>query len=205
MHWTSRFALTLVASVLSFAAAGQQPPSSPTVTNYEAPGNLESTHALGCISPDQILDTYTPADLYPAAAACIIDNRTEDGIYLYVVAGAYSRYDTMRVADKTAHDAPMLLRLRSFQPVGHERMKQFDDQVVSFLDSDAGYVAICRAVLHLGPPNYFPRYMTQHGMGAFLDSKASNPLQDIDPASSWLAVMEDYLHCHFVLPKSESD
>jgi len=91
MHWTSRFALTLVASVLSFAAAGQQPPSSPTVTNYEAPGNLESTHALGCISPDQILDTYTPADLYPAAAACIIDNRTEDGIYLYVVAGAYSR------------------------------------------------------------------------------------------------------------------
>lgn len=205
MHWTSRFALIVVASALSFAASGQQPPSSPAVTNYEAPGNLQSTHALGCISPDQILDTYTPADLYPAAAACIINNRTEDGIYLYVVAGAYSRYDALRVTDKTAYDAPVLLRLRSFRPVGVERMKQFDAQVLSFLQNDTKHVVLCQKVLHLGPPKYFPRYMTQHGMGAFLSPQGSNQVQDIDPAISWLVVIKDYVKCDFVIPKAKSD
>jgi hypothetical protein len=204
MHWIIKPALVMAVAVLSFNATGQEAPP-PAVTNYETPGNLESTHALGCISPDQILDTYTPADLYPAAATCIINNRTEDGIYLYVVAGAYSRYDTLRVPDKTAHDAPMVLRLRSFQPVGHERMKQFDDQAVSFLDDDTNHVSICMKLLHLGPPRYFPRYMTQHGMGAFLNPKTSNHLQDIDPAGSWLTVMKDYTHCEFALPKSKSD
>lgn len=201
MHWIAKLALTVAAAALSFSAAGQQQQSPPAVTNYETPGNLESTHALGCISPDQILSTYTPADLYPAVAACIINNRTEDGIYLYVVAGAYSRYDALRVTDESAHDAPMLLRLRSFRPVGLERMKQFGDRVVSFLQDDTKHLALCYKLLHLGPPRYLPRYMTQHGMGAFLDPKASNQLKDIDPASSWLTLMKDYTKCDFVLPK----
>ena len=195
MRWTSRFAFTVVASVLSFAAAGQQPPSSPTVTNYQAPGNLESTHALGCISPDQILDTYTPADLYPAVAACIAQNKVENGIYLYTVAGSYNQYDIMRVADESAHDASMPMRLRAFQPIGGQRMKQFAMQYSEYIHDNNNHRALCQRLLRIGPPHYFPRYMTQHGMDAFLKPNAADQLKKIDPAANWHKILSDYAQC----------
>lgn len=203
MSHAARLALSATLFAACFVASAQDSAVSPRVTRYEAPGNLQPTHTLECIDPDKILNTYTPADLYPAVASCIVQSRTDDAIYLYVVAGAYGQYDTLRVADKSAHDAPMLLRMHAFNPIGIERMQQFNSQVLPFLQDDAKHLDLCYKLLHLGPPRYFPRYMTQHGMSAFMKSDAPDQVQDIDPVTNWLQIMKDYVHCDVALPKSD--
>lgn len=120
-----------------------------------------------------------------------------------MVAGAYGQYDALRVADESAHDAPMLLRLRSFNPVGTERMQQFNAQVLPFLQNDAKHLDLCHKLLHLGPPRYLPRYMTRHGMAAFTKPSTSDQVRNIDPVTSWLQIMKDYVKCDVALPKSD--
>ena len=203
MTHTAKLALFATLSAMGATSSAQDAAVSPQVTHYEAPGNLAPTHTLGCIGPDKILNTYTPADLYPAVASCILQGSTDDAIYLYVVAGAYGQYDALRVADKSAHDAPMLLRLRAFTPVGTARMQQFNSLVLPLLQDDTKHLALCYKLLHLGPPRYFPRYMTQHGMGAFQNPGASDQVLDIDPVTNWLQIMKDYVQCDVALPKSD--
>jgi hypothetical protein len=202
MHYATKRILFVALLSACFVASAQDSAVPSRITHYEAPGNLQPTHTLDCIRPDEILDTYTPADLYPAAASCIAQNRTDDAIYLYVVAGAYGQYDALRVADKSAHDAPMLLRMRAFTPVGMERMQQFNAKLLPFLQDDVKHLALCHKLLHLGPPRYFPRYMTQHGMSAFTSPGATDQVQDIDPVTNWLQIMKGYVKCVVVLPKS---
>ncbi len=64
---------------LAGAATAQTAPA-PQVIDHETAGNLAATHALGCLAPTAIESAYTPADLYPAAAACVTQGRTEEGI-----------------------------------------------------------------------------------------------------------------------------
>lgn len=203
MTHAARLVLFATLSAAGFTSSAQDAAVSSQVTQHEAPGNLASTHTLGCIGPDKILNTYTPADLYPAVASCIVQGSTDDAIYLYVAAGAYGQYDTLRVADKSAHDAPTLLRLHAFTPVGTERMQQFSSRVLPFLQNDTKHLALCYKLLHLGPPRYFPRYMIQHGMGAFLKPGTPDQVLDIDPVTNWLQIMKDYVQCDVALPKSD--
>ncbi|OOG47801.1 hypothetical protein B0E50_10120 [Rhodanobacter sp. C01] len=120
---------------------------------------------------------------------------------MYIIAGAYGQYDTLRVTDETAHDAPALLRLQAFKPIDVERMKVFQEQILSELQKEKPHSDLCNLLLDLGPPRYYPRYMVQHGMDAFLKPKASDLAPNFDSASHWLVVMKDYLKCDVVVQK----
>lgn len=205
MHHIAKLAAVFALSAFGCAASARSAAPPPGVVHHEAPGNLDSRYALGCITPDRISSTYTPADLYPAVADCIRQDRAEDAIVLYVVSGAYSLYDMLRVTDKSAHDAPALLRTHAFRPIGEQRMKEFSPKIVAYLQNEATHNDLCGKLLNLGPPRYFPSYMTQHGMDAFLAPDASKAVGDIDPAAAWLAVMSDYAKCEIVLPKPASE
>lgn len=89
---------------LATPAEGQQQ-RPPTIRNFNTPGNLESTHNLGCIETKEALPQYNPIDLYKAASTCIAVNRYDDAVRLFSLAGAYGKYDMLRVSDVTAHQA----------------------------------------------------------------------------------------------------
>lgn len=169
----------------------------PNITNYEAQGNLESTNNVRCVGPDGLSRKFTPPDMYRAAAICAQQDMNKEGTFLVALAGAYGKFDTLRVADKTAHNAPNISRMTSFASLDANKISTLQANMKATFSDPAALAAICNDVIRIGPPDYFPRYMIQHGMGVFIqDPKAGNGLVDgFDASAAWSQTLGSYLHC----------
>ncbi len=188
-------AFATIGLLLVSGCASQEAPKKGAVTSYEAPGNLESTHALGCIPGSSVTAQYTPADLYPAFAKCVMADRFAEATDLYAFAFAFAVYDTKRVPDKTAHQAIMVLQLENMSALPDEKKRAFGEyfERVSVPGSPSA-TAICDELRRVGPPQYEPRYMIQHGMGA-ASGQPSAPPSDFDSAATWSAVLKEQIRC----------
>lgn len=165
------------------------------VVDHQAEGNLESNHSLGCIDSAAVRNTYTPADLYPSVAACVESGDVENGAVLYALAGAYGSFDTLRVADRSAHQAITVLQMQALGPLPQQKKGGFQQDIKSMTEDPVRLVALCMEVRRIGPPEYVPRYMIQHGMGAFLPDKDDGLNSAFDGATAWEQVLTSYLHC----------
>lgn len=166
------------------------------VTNYETEGNLEVTHDIGCVDSAELKNIYSSADLYKGFAKCISDGAYERGILLFALAEVYGRYDTLRVADPTAHQATTVLRMTYLDSFDESKKLAFFDKLKVVLGTPDGLKSICSEVRKIGAPTYFPRYMIQHGMGAVLDDTSKDGLIDsFDSESAWEQSLDSYLHC----------
>lgn len=166
------------------------------IKKYEAPGNLESENDIGCVGPAKLKNTYTPADLYKAVSSCARQNKYEEGAYMFALAGVYGRYDTLRVADKSAHQAVLVLVMQSFGSLDKEKEAAFKESLKKTLGNPDERKQVCKLIDTLGPPAYYPGYMIQHGMGAFLDKPSENGLvTDFDSKAAWEKSLDTYLHC----------
>lgn len=166
------------------------------VTNYETEGNLEVTHDIGCADSGGLKNVYSPADLYQGLARCIGDGNYERGVLLFALAGVYGRYDTLRVADETAHQATTVLRMTYLDSFDEAKKLAFLGKLKEVLGTPDGLKNICSEVRRIGAPAYFPRYMIQHGMGAVLDDIPKDGLvAGFDPESGWETSLDSYLHC----------
>lgn len=164
--------------------------------NYEAPGNLESTYDIGCPDASKLSNKYTPADLYRAVSKCAEQGAHKEGAFLFALAGVYGRYDTFRVADATAHQAVTVLLMQAFARLSKEKKIALKDGIKNALGNAEGRAAMCKDVVRIGPPNYYPRYMIQHGMDAFLKKGPSDGLvKDFDAEAAWQKSLDTYLHC----------
>jgi hypothetical protein len=180
-------ALTLLAASAAGAAE---------VRNHEASGNLESTHDLGCVGSTRLSPTHTPPDLYRALEQCVQRDAYEEATFLFALAGVYGRFDTLRVADRSAHQAVTVLVMQTFGAVGESKTAAFRKRLQESLGSPAGLASTCAEIRRIGPPGYHPRYMIQHGMGAFVKSGSSDGLvPGFDAASAWKSSLDGYLHC----------
>ena len=170
--------------------------SQPRIQNYEAPGNLESKNDLGCIGADKVENIYTPTDLYTAVSKCANSGMYKQGAFLFAVAGVYGRFDTLRVADKSAHQAVAVIRMQTLSTLDKGKQTAFQESLKANLGNPNGLAAACKEILRIGPPNYFPRYMIQHGMGAFLKSDEGDGLvKDFNAKAAWKQSLDTYLHC----------
>ena len=167
------------------------------VKSHEAPGNLESTHDVGCVGSDRLQPSYTPADLYRATSQCVRRAEYRDAVFLFAMAGVYGRYDTLRVADKSAHQAVTVLQMQALGPLPQERREAFGTVVQQTLGSPDGLASVCKELRRIGPPRYHPRYMIQHGMGAFLtDGTTPDGLvTPFDGVAAWKRALDTFLHC----------
>lgn len=166
------------------------------VTNYETEGNLEVTHDIGCVDSGGLKNVYNSADLYKGLAKCINDGAYERGVLLFALAGVYGRYDTLRVADPTAHQATTVLRMTYFDSLEEARKLTFLAKLKETLGTPDGLKRVCSEVRKIGAPAYFPRYMIQHGMGAVSDDTSKGGLIDgFDSESAWEKSLGSYLHC----------
>lgn len=188
--------LSLLTTILVAACAA--PPNTTSITKFEAPGNLQALDNLGCVQPDALLNTYTAADLYHINAECIERKDLESAVYASALGGVYARYDTMRVADRTAHQAQTVLMLNLGNSLPEEDAKEFYARLSEAAGNPERLAAICARIRTIGAPQYHPAYMIQHGMGAFLGGGYSDDeglVENFDSASAWEKALDTYLHC----------
>ena len=163
------------------------------IQNYEAQGNLISENNLGCVGPEKLSNKYTPADLYKATAKCINQNNNEKAVFLFALAGVYGRFDTLRVADETAHQAVTVLLMETFGSLDEHKKDTFKKVLMNTFKER---VILCKKIVLIGPPDYYPIYMIQHGMGAFLGRKANSDIvANFDVQAAWKKSLDTYLHC----------
>lgn len=165
-------------------------------TNYETVGNLESKYSLGCIELNQLKRQYTPADLFPAATACLKEHKYKESVRLYAAAGTYGNFDKRRVSDKSAHQAISALIITTFTPTA-KPLKETLEPYFSILEQqnseEMSY--ICKNIEAAGSPSYYPSYMIQHGLNTF-NPNAKNPMVNgFDADKNWQSTLQEYLHC----------
>lgn len=166
------------------------------VTNYETPGNLQANAPLGCVPISEVTNKHTPADIYPGMAACIKAADYEKAAPLFAVAGAFGRFDQLRVSDSTARQAITVLQLKYADDLTKEQRENFVRTLQSMLSPGSSQLAVlCSAVEPKGPPDYLPTYMIQHGMGAFSTQTSNGLKYGFDSDKGWKDSLNGYLHC----------
>jgi hypothetical protein len=188
--------------VLLVSACASRPeesrPKSTLITNYEAPGNLQARTDLGCIKVEALKSTYTAADLYRSNAECVRAKDLDSAVYLSALAGVYARYDSMRVADQSAHQAEAVLSMNFASSLTEDEQKAFMARLSAVAGDPASLATLCSRIRVIGPPNYHPTYMIQHGIDAFTGGSGDGLVSNFDSAASWEKSLDAYLHC----PKS---
>lgn len=163
------------------------------ITNYESKDNLKSFHHLDCIDATAVKSEYTPADIYPAAKTCVDQEDFARAARLFAIAGVYGRFDTLRVADVSAHQAIAVLQLNFFGQLDGAAKEKLQTTVRAIAGSDQ-LAQTCALVRKLGPPTYYPTYMTQHGMSAFT-GQGGGLKKEFNASEAWASSLADYLHC----------
>jgi hypothetical protein len=171
-------------------------PNGSRIVHLETPGNLQSNHAVGCIAISAASNEYTPADLYHGVGICLRDGEFKDAAELHALASSYGIFDTMRVSDRTAHQAILGLQMLTFQAFSPAEKEQFSREAKRLVHDPEQLARVCREIRTLGPPNYRPDYMIQHGMAAFRGHQANDGIVvGFDPGPAWDKTLTGVLHC----------
>ena len=174
-------------------AAGQQSP--PLIHRFETPGNLQSNYKLDCIPASAAKNVYTPADLYKAVRKCVDAEKYADGVFLYALAGVYGRFDALRVVDKTAHQAILALQMRELWDTPEPNKDRMQEKWLNAVTDKKQHDELCSKISLIGPPNYRPDYMIQHGMDAFNGIQGDGLVGNFDDKAGWGKALDTYLHC----------
>ncbi|WP_444896909.1 hypothetical protein [Microbulbifer sp. SSSA005] len=181
-----RIALALVGLIVSITANAD-------IKNYEAEGNLESSRPVNCISTKELTTKNSPADIYIGVNKCVNEDDFDKAVQLYFISLAYGKYDTLRVSDRSAHQAVTVLRMNHLGALSEEQTANFQ---AAFKKAAENMNAVCNSIKTLGKPTYYPKYMIQHGMGAFTGQKTKDGLVvGFDPDQAWSDVLEGYVKC----------
>ena len=168
----------------------------PNITNIETQGNLESTNNVGCVGQDKLSRKFTAADLYGAVATCVRQGMNNEGAFLAALAGAYGYFDTLRVADKSAQGASVILRMTALDSLEAQKKIAFQASMKAIYSDPVAHAEICNGIIRIGSPDYFPRYMIQHGIKMLTDAKTGNGLvEGFDANAAWSQTLDKYLHC----------
>lgn len=184
------FAITAcVVAPFGFADASAQ------AVHVVTAGNLQAHASMACINLAGATSSLTPADIYPGVGACASNGDFENAVALYALAGAYGRFDGLRVADQTARDAPRVLQLATFNSLAPAALEKLIGEANRQMKDPARLAQICRSIGRVGKPNYLPAYMIQHGMAAFNGIEGDGLVADFNADAAWKATVDDYLHC----------
>lgn len=188
-----RFLFSLAGCLALPPALADEPPQQ--VVNLVTEGNLQSSHAIGCIGMADGDDTLTPADIYPGVAACANEADFQKAVALYAFAAVYGRFDGFRVADRTAGDAPRVIQMATFESLPLATRDRLISEAKSQMSNPVRMASICKSIRTVGKPNYLPAYMIQHGMAAFTGIKGDGLVAGFDAESTWQTTLSEYLHC----------
>lgn len=181
-------------AVLLLAACATEKKSQ--VTNYESPGNLKSLSPIQCADLVDVTNQNTPADIYPAVQDCMNKKDYTRAAKLFALAGTLGRYDQMRVTDQSAHQAVTVLRMNHLGSFSKAENDALLSSITAISKDAEAFKSMCSQIASLGPPSYYPAYMVQHGMGAFLGGDSGKSInQDFNPSEAWGKAINGFLRC----------
>jgi hypothetical protein len=160
------------------------------IQTFESEGNLESNASIEAMELEGIKDEHTPADIFKLVAKNIEKKNYEEAAMAYLVGMAYGIYDTKRVEDRTAHQAIAVLRMNALSGLHKDEQKEFQSALSELIKKDE---LITKTLEELGKPAYHPRYMIQHGMGAFTGNKTKDGLvSGFDGEKAWKEILKQF-------------
>lgn len=165
--------------------------------NVETKGNLVPTQDLGCLALEATPASMSPPDLAMSVIACLQTDRPKEASELYLLMLARGRFDTLRVADKTAHQGIGVLKMQLgevLEPAQADALKRGLQGIAADMDS-ADYAALCQRIAALGTPTHDPAYMIQHGMQAVMGGTDAPLVAGFAADQAWQEVMQGYLKC----------
>jgi hypothetical protein len=149
-----------------------------------------------CVAASQLTRAMTPSDLYGILRACINSADYESANAAFGLAGVYGRFDMLRVADATAHQAVGILKEWALTTSDPEKSATFKKQALVLYDDEARRTALCQKLMAVGPPAYYPGYMTAHGLSAINGTEATSDglVAGFDAADAWKKAL-GYVNC----------
>ncbi|MCW7505872.1 hypothetical protein [Leptospira paudalimensis] len=165
------------------------------VINYESKGNLKVINPINCIALSELKSNITPPDLYYGIRNCIENENYSFGFKLQALAGVYGRYDSLRVTDTTAHQANTTLRINFLGNLSESKISKYQEFVKNnYISNSENMEALCKEIITIGKPNYFPDYMISHGLRGY--SVGNNGINEsFNGEASWKQTLDSYLHC----------
>lgn len=162
----------------------------------DAQAPLPEARTTPCLTADEINNRFTPLHLYSAYSRCLSEGRIGDAHFLVVLGQVYGRFDARRVADPTAHQADLALRMQATENVQPETAAALKSHMASFAADQDKRAELCRRIERIGPPDYHPDYMINHGMSAYLKREQGNGLvAGFDPRGAWDDISVRNLRC----------
>ena len=156
------------------------------ITNYETIENLAATNPLSCVKAESIGPESTAADITVGAKACLNLSKFDEAAELIMVASAYAYFDTLRVADNSAHGALTAIFTKHFGSIPEADKKELFASIGALDNNPSRKSELCSHLSSAPPPSYFPNYMIAHGMGSFTNSTTEGPLvKDFDSSDAW--------------------
>lgn len=185
------FLLSIALLLITSAEAAE-----PTITNYQSPGNLQAANPIHCSSLNELSNKLTPADIFPGMKECIEAHDYTRAVMLDALANLYGRVDQLRVEDETAHQAIRVLQINYLGSLPKEEATATMQALKSVADDPKKLGAMCSDIKKIGPPDYYPAYMIQHGMNAVLGAKSGEGVRpNFDMNAAWGKVLDSFLHC----------
>ena len=127
-----RLFFIMLAVSLSFACAKAN--RGGRVRNFEALGNLEANQSLDCVEFSSLNSSHTPADMLPGVRSCVGSERFSEAVALCAVTCVYARFDSLRVSDKSAHQAWAVLNMKTLSTLGDSDSQSFKDEILLMRD-----------------------------------------------------------------------
>jgi len=149
-----------------------------------------------CYSPEQLINTMTPVELYGSAATCIAQEKFSNAFVVYGLASSFSKFDTMRVIDVTSHDAPGILKNAAFSAVPPDKRNAFQKYAAPLFNDKAAVARLCKDIATVGYPTYYPRYMVNHGLQAVNKTlNGDGIVPQFNNVEAWKETLSTFLHC----------
>lgn len=162
-----------------------------SLSTSEAHGSLQPTIMLPCIDLTKVENSYTPADLLVSVAECIDEKNYRAAADLYRLAKGYALYDRARIKDPTVATAFKALAFKYVKAM----LGTSPEPMVAALQKPLAK-SQCDVIVRLGQPNYYPRYMIQHGIQAAEKEDVNlNFLSEEESDSVWNYVINESLRC----------
>ncbi|WP_020413739.1 hypothetical protein ACJJIP_20010 [Microbulbifer sp. VTAC004] len=179
---------TILASIAITSCANNT-----NVTNFQSNGNLEASKPASCVDINELQANQNPADIFAGMKTCLNSENYSDAAKMYYAAMTYGIYDTKRVSDKTSHQGVIVLRMNTLSGLSEQQFSLLQSEINAILESNE---QVCKALSERGLPTYHPKYMIQHGIGAFTDNQANNGLvENFDSQSAWSEAIDKTVKC----------
>jgi hypothetical protein len=192
----SRFFVLIALLGITLNGCGETNSEPAGVLNHETEGNLVSKNKIGCPQWNSMKNTYTAADLYRGIPECVKEKDYEAAAFLFAIAGAYGGYDSLRVVDNTAHQAKTALIMKYVNSMSQPDRSNLEGPLSELFENPDKLEITCSRIRDIGHPRYFPNYMVEHGIQAFIGEANNKPLvSNFNQDSAWEQVLKGYLNC----------